>query len=118
MSWHASWLMNHSARAGKTATLFEYSGPRRILQSLYPESDGIFRNVIVHPTGGPVGGDTLDLCFKAAARAHGLVTAPGVTRFYRSDGAPALPRTQPELGRRYPAQVGAPGNDCLQRLPV
>ena len=105
-------------RAGKTVALFEYSGPHRILQSLYPESNSICHNVIVHPTGGPVGGETLDLRFNAAARAHGLVTAPGVTRFHRSDGAPALPRTQLELGRRYPAQVAAPGNDCLQRLTV
>ena len=78
MSWHASLLWNHSARAVKTAALFEYSGPLRILQSLCPESDGICRDVIVHPTGGPVGVDTLDQRFDAAARARGLVTAPGV----------------------------------------
>ena len=77
--------------------LFEHSGRLRILQSLYPEGEGICHNVIVHPPGGLIGGDTLDLGFNVAAGAHGLVTTPGATRFYRSDGAPALQRTQLQL---------------------
>jgi urease accessory protein len=89
--------VDYSARAGKTVALFEHSGPLRILQSLYPEGDGICHNVIVHPPGGLVGGDTLDLRFSVADGAHGLVTTPGATRFYRSDGAPALQRTQLKL---------------------
>lgn len=97
MSWHASLSVDYSARAGKTVALFEHSGPLRILQSLYPEGDGICHNVIVHPPGGLVGGDTLNLRFNVAAGAHGLVTTPGATRFYRSDGAPALQHTQLQL---------------------
>ena len=69
----------------------------RILQSLYPEGDGICHNVIVHPPGGLVGGDTLDLAFSAGPLARGLVTTPGATRFYRSTGAPALQRTRLSL---------------------
>ena len=97
MSWHASLSVDYRARAGKTVALFEHSGPLRILQSLYPEGEGICHNVIVHPPGGLVGGDTLDLRFSVAAGAHGLVTTPGATRFYRADGAPALQRTQLQL---------------------
>ena len=97
MSWHASLSVDYSLRTGKTVALFEHSGPLRILQSLYPEGDGICHNVIVHPPGGLVGGDTLDLRFGVATGAHGLVTTPGATRFYRSEGAPALQRTQLQL---------------------
>ena len=97
MSWRASLAVDYSARAGKTVALFEHSGPLRILQSLYPEGDCICHNVIVHPPGGLVGGDTLDLRFSVAAGAHGLVTTPGATRFYRSDGVSALQRTRLQL---------------------
>ena len=41
-----------------------------------------------------MGGDTLDLQFQVACGANGLVTTPGATRFYRSDGKPALQRTR------------------------
>ena len=51
-------------------------------------------NVLVHPPGGLVGGDTLEVHAQVAAGAHALITTPGATRFYRSEGATALQRTQ------------------------
>jgi len=72
---------------------FEHQGPLRILQTLYPEGDGICHNVLVHPPGGLVGGDTLEIAIRAAAGSHGLVTTPGATRFYRSLGEPAVQHT-------------------------
>ena len=97
MAWNASLHLNYSPResAGKTKTVahFTHTGPLRILQSLYPEGEQICHNVLVHPPGGLVGGDTLDLKIDAAPGAHGLLTTPGATRFYRSDGEPALQRT-------------------------
>jgi urease accessory protein len=53
--------------------------------------------VLVHPPGGLVGGDTLDLRVRVASGAHGLVTTPGATRFYRSEGEPALQSAQLRL---------------------
>jgi len=50
--------------------------------------------VLVHPPGGLVGGDTLDIAVRAAAGSHGLITTPGATRFYRSEGELALQRTE------------------------
>lgn len=97
MAWNASLNLNYSLREAssglKTVAHFSHTGPLRILQSLYPEGDAICHNVLVHPPGGLVGGDTLDLTIDVAPGAHGLLTTPGATRFYRSEGAPALQRT-------------------------
>jgi urease accessory protein len=94
MTWNASLALDYTRHADKTVAHFRHDGPLRILQSLYPEGDAICHNVIVHPPGGLVGGDTLDLAFTVGAGAHGLVTTPGATRFYRSQGEPALQRTR------------------------
>jgi len=93
MTWHATLALDYTLQAGKTVAHFRHDGPLRILQSLYPEGDAVCHNVIVHPPGGLVGGDTLDLKFSVGTGAHGLVTTPGATRFYRSTGEPALQRT-------------------------
>lgn len=94
MTWNATLALDYTRQAGKTVAHFRHSGPLRILQSLYPEGDAICHNVIVHPPGGLVGGDTLDLQFSAGTGAHGLITTPGATRFYRSTGETALQRSQ------------------------
>ena len=93
MTWNASLELDYTVQAGKTVARFRHTGPLRILQSLYPEGDAVCHNVLVHPPGGLVGGDTLDLKIKAATGSHGLITTPGATRFYRSEGEPALQRT-------------------------
>lgn len=72
-------------RSERTIARFRHDGPLRVLQSLYPEG-GICHNVLVHPPGGLVGGDTLDIAVRVHAGAHALVTTPGAARFYRSDG--------------------------------
>ena len=93
MSWHAHLQLDYSRQGARTVARHLHSGPLRILQSLYPEGDAVCHNVLVHPPGGLVGGDTLDLQVRAAAGAHGLITTPGATRLYRSDEALALQRT-------------------------
>ena len=93
MSWRAQLQLDYTRQGARTLARHMHSGPLRILQSLYPEGDAVCHNVLVHPPGGLVGGDTLDLQVRAAAGAHGLITTPGATRFYRSDGALALQRT-------------------------
>jgi urease accessory protein len=93
MSWHAQLQLDYTCQGARTVARHLHSGPLRILQSLYPEGDAVCHNVLVHPPGGLVGGDTLDLQVRAAAGAHGLITTPGATRFYRSDEALAVQRT-------------------------
>ncbi len=99
MPWHARLELDYRLEAGsasspRTAARFLHSGPLRILQSLYPEGDAICHNVMVHPPGGLVGGDTLEIHVKAGPGSHGLITTPGATRFYTSQGEPALQHTR------------------------
>ena len=110
MPWHAHLELDYRADADATETApigpsgietrriephrtvarHQHTGPLRILQSLYPEGNAICHNVLVHPPGGLVGGDTLAIDVSAHGNAHGLITTPGATRFYRSLGEPAL----------------------------
>jgi urease accessory protein len=93
MAWHAQLDLDYSVEAGRTVARHRHTGPLRILQSLYPEGDTTCHNVVVHPPGGLVGGDTLEMHVRLRQGAHGLVTTPGATRFYRSDGAQAMAHT-------------------------
>jgi urease accessory protein len=92
MPWHARLSLDYRFEANRTVARHLHEGPLRILQSLYPEGDAVCHNVLVHPPGGLVGGDTLDIAVTAQAGSHGLITTPGATRFYRSNGPVAVQR--------------------------
>ncbi|KAF1022500.1 MAG: Urease accessory protein UreD [Paracidovorax wautersii] len=115
MPWHARLRLHYTASPAaataapaRTVARFRHDGPLRILQSLYPEGDAVCHNVMVHPPSGLVGGDVLDIDVQVDAGAHGLVTTPGATRFYRSEGDGALQNTR--------LQVAAGGR--LEWLPL
>ncbi|MEY4426755.1 MAG: hypothetical protein RL535_1053 [Pseudomonadota bacterium] len=97
MTWHANLDINYSFETNRTVTRYAHKGPLRILQSLYPEGDAICHNVLVHPPGGLVGGDALDITVDVGEGAHGLITTPGATRFYKSLGELSLQRTNVTL---------------------
>ncbi len=85
MTWLARLDLDYTLEAERSVARYLHQGPLRILQSLYPEGDAVCHNVLVHPPSGLVGGDTLDMHVTVAEGAHGLVTTPGATRFYRSE---------------------------------
>jgi urease accessory protein len=103
MAWHARLSLALTLQGARCVARFEHEGPLRILQTLYPEGDGIAHNVLVHPPSGLVGGDELSLDLRAGAGTHGLVTTPGASRFYRSAGEAAVQRTRITLdeGARF-----------------
>jgi urease accessory protein len=87
--WHASLDLRYQATNGRSTLQFDHNGPLRVLQTLYTEGPGICHNVLVHPPGGLVAGDALHITGCVGQGAHALISTPGATRFYRSEGATA-----------------------------
>jgi urease accessory protein len=97
MTWHASLQLDYARAGVRSVARYRHDGPLRILQSLYPEGGAICHNVLVHPPGGLVGGDTLDIRVDVGPGAHGLLTTPGATRFYKSAAETAAQRLHARL---------------------
>lgn len=97
MPWHAQLQLHYRPEAQRTVLHHQHNGPLRILKSLYPEGDAICHNVIIHPPGGLVGGDVLDVSLQVEAGAHALVSTPGATRFYATDNAVATQQVHIQL---------------------
>lgn len=97
MSWHGHLSLDYRLDGERTTALDRHDGPLRVLQRLYPEGEGICHHVLVHPPGGIVGGDELDIHLQQAAHTHALVTTPSATRFYRSAGPAAVQRVHAQL---------------------
>ena len=81
---------DHHGGKARTVVFDRHEGPLRILASLYPEASTVCHNVLVHPPGGIVGGDSLVIDARLAPNTHALLTTPGATRFYRSAGEAAI----------------------------
>lgn len=94
MPWHAALDLTYRRHGDRCVAHHRHDGPLRLFHSLYPEGPGLCHNVIVHPPGGLVQGDTLDIAVRAEAGSHGLVSTPGATRFYRSQGEAATQRVR------------------------
>ena len=90
MSWKAHLQLRYLRDGDRTTAHDRHEGPLRVLQRLYPEGPGICHHVMVHPPGGIVGGDELAVSATLEPGTHAVVTTPGATRFYRSEGARSL----------------------------
>lgn len=62
-----------------------HQGPLRLQRPLYPEP-GVCHALILHPPGGVVGGDRLQVAVDVKTDAAALITTPGAAKFYRSGG--------------------------------
>lgn len=133
MGWHGTLALDYRRDGGRTTAHDRHDGPLRVLQRLYPEGPGICHHVLVHPPGGLVGGDRLDVRLALGAGSHALVTTPGAARFYRSAGEAAVQDVEATLAAEarlewlpleaiaYPGCVAtnrlrlrlAPGAECI-----
>jgi len=94
MGWHGHLHLHYTRDGTRTTALDRHHGPLRVLQRLYPEGEGICHHVLVHPPGGIVGGDVLQVQADLAAGSHAVITTPGASRFYRSEGLLARQQVQ------------------------
>ena len=103
MGWHGHLALSYHRDAETTRARSRHHGPLRVLASLYPEGPSVCHHVLVHPPGGLVGGDVLELEIDLAANTHAVVTTPGATRFYRSAGERAVQQVGVKLaaGARF-----------------
>ena len=62
-----------------------HRGPLCVQRPFYPQ-DGLCHAYLLHPPGGLVGGDELQINVLLARKAEVLLTAPAATKFYRSAG--------------------------------
>ncbi len=97
MTWHAQLKLHYRSSGCQTHLQFEHQGPLRVMQSLYPEGSEICHTVLVHPPGGLVGGDVIDVQAQLDPGAHALVSTPGATRFYRSEAGQATQQVHARL---------------------
>ena len=96
--WRAQLALRFAQRDGTTRLVHNrHEGPLRLIRAL-PQPDGRCHAVVVHPPGGLVGGDVLDLELALEAGARVLCTTPGAQKWYRSPAAVARARTRVILG--------------------
>jgi urease accessory protein len=86
-SWHARLDLAFARRGARSVlTRRTHSGPLVVQKPLYPEGDDVCQCIVIHPPGGIVGGDHLELVLDAADNAHAQVTMPGAAKWYGSTG--------------------------------
>lgn len=84
--WSAGLRLGFLPSRGKTVLAHrERHGPLAVQRPFYPEGE-VCHVYLLHPPGGVVGGDRLQIDAGLAEGSHVLVTTPGATKFYRSAG--------------------------------
>jgi urease accessory protein len=108
--WVAELRLDLEKRGHKTLLVHsEHRGPLRVQRPFYPEEDGCCHIYLLHPPGGLVLGDRLQITITAAPEAKVLVTTPSAGKLYNTRGASEVQRQEVHL-------CGAQSS-CLEWLP-
>lgn len=92
-SWRASLHLGFERRGGRSVChQRKHFGPLRVQRPFYPEGDEVCHVYVLHPPGGVVGGDELEVVVEVNGAAAALLTTPAAGKFYRSDGRRARQR--------------------------
>lgn len=96
--WFANLDLRFERRGGRTVLARKRQrGPLTVQRPFYPEGD-VCHLYLLHPPGGVVGGDRLEIALSVADSARVLVTTPGAAKFYRSAGPQAVQRQTLQVG--------------------
>ena len=97
VGWHAELELGFVQREARTVLSHRHhQGPLRVQRPFYPEG-GVCHVYIVHPPGGVVGGDRLELRVACGEGTHVLLTTPAAGKFYRSGERPQRQRISFDL---------------------
>ena len=84
-----------------------HRGPLQVQKALYPEGRDICHIAVLHPPGGVAAGDVLCVDASLEDGSRALITTPGATKWYRSEGE----RAQQQV------RVALEGDAILEWLP-
>ncbi len=83
--WPASLQLSFCKQAGKTLLHRKrHHGPLYVQKAFYPEGQDCAHVYLLHPPGGIVSGDSLEISISLDKEAKVLLTTPGATRLYRA----------------------------------
>ena len=96
--WLASIALQFSAREEKTVLLqVKHHGPLRVQRPFYPEGLGCCHIYLLHPPGGMVIGDRLQIAAELAPATQALITTPSAGKIYGAKGSTLVQCQQVEF---------------------
>ena len=108
--WPASICLDVGLVSGRSALLLnERKGPLQV-QRPFKQADGSVHLYILHPPGGVVGGDSIDIKVLTREGSRALFTTPSATKFYRVD--------EPERRQIQGCQLTSKRGAVLEWLPL
>ena len=86
--WQAELELSFARRGGETVLRGnQHCGPLQVQKALYPEGKETCHIAVLHPPGGVAAGDRLSIRASLNAQSRALLTTPGATKWYRSEGS-------------------------------
>lgn len=106
--WHGSLNLVFAHRHGTTQLIHSQNqAPLKVQRPFYPEGSAVCHSVVLHTSGGVVGGDRLSLNFQVEPNAQALITTAAASKVYRSNG----------LEAKQSIQMQVEADACLEWLP-
>jgi len=97
--WQAELDLGFVRREGRTVLARnQHRGPLQVQKALYPEGKETCHIAILHPPGGVAAGDRLSIRASLNEQSRALLTTPGATKWYRSEGSCASQQVHFSLG--------------------
>jgi urease accessory protein len=88
VGWQAALDLSFMRRGERTVlTRNRHRGPLQVQKALYPEGEDTCHIAVLHPPGGVAAGDRLCVRVSLGQESRALLTTPGATKWYRSEGA-------------------------------